>query len=56
MSVIDNDYRRIILPGIYDVSVGGKQPGFHGIADAATTDTVAGRFEISGQIEFLDEH
>jgi beta-glucosidase len=30
------------------VSVGGKQPGFRGAADAATTEVVVGRFEVAG--------
>ncbi|HEX3100209.1 MAG TPA: glycoside hydrolase family 3 C-terminal domain-containing protein, partial [Pyrinomonadaceae bacterium] len=37
MSVIDNNGKRVIQPGDFSVSVGGKQPGFTGTADAKTT-------------------
>jgi len=30
------------------VSIGGKQPGFRGTADAATTSYVEGRFTVAG--------
>jgi beta-glucosidase len=49
MSVIDDGGRRIIEPGEFQISVGGKQPGFKGRADAGTTGTVKGRFIVSGQ-------
>ena len=32
--------------GSIEVAVGGKQPGFHGAADAATTQVVTGRFNV----------
>ena len=48
MSVIDNDGKRIIEPGDFEVSVGGKQPGFTGNADAKTTGTVTGVFTVTG--------
>ena len=35
----------------FEVSVGGKQPGFSGIADASTTEVVTGRFEVVGEVE-----
>ena len=34
-------------PGWFSLSVGGKQPGFSGMADAHTTSTVRGRFRLS---------
>ncbi len=48
MSVIDNDGNRMIEPGEFEVSVGGKQPGSSGNADARTTGTVSGVFTITG--------
>jgi len=38
----------VIEPGGFSVSVGGKQPGFSGTADAATTGSVTGRFTVTG--------
>ena len=48
MSLITDDTRRVIEPGIFDLSVGGKQPGFTGTADAVTTKTVTGQFTVTG--------
>jgi beta-glucosidase len=47
-SVIGADGERVAEPGWFEVSVGGKQPGFRGVADAATTGVVTGRFEVVG--------
>ena len=49
LSLITDDTRRVIEPGVFDVSVGGKQPGFSGTADAATTETVTGSFMVEGE-------
>jgi beta-glucosidase len=48
LSLITNDTRRVIEPGIIDISVGGKQPGFSGNADAATTKVLKGQFTVTG--------
>lgn len=48
LSLITDDTRRIIEPGIFDVSVGGKQPGFKGNADAVTTRVLSGQFTVTG--------
>ena len=40
MSIVDPQGRWIEPPGAATISVGGKQPGFHGNADAATTEVV----------------
>jgi beta-glucosidase len=48
LSLITDDARRVIEPGIFDISVGGKQPGFSGTADAATTKVLTGRFSVTG--------
>jgi beta-glucosidase len=55
LSLIDATAKRVVEPGIFEVSVGGKQPGFKGIADAATTGVLMGRFEVVGSRLFLDE-
>jgi beta-glucosidase len=44
MSVIDNNGKRVIEPGEFVVSIGGKQPGFTGSADAKTSGVVSGTF------------
>lgn len=38
------DKRRgwVVDPGRYEVSIGGKQPGFRGLADAASTEVLTG--------------
>jgi beta-glucosidase len=48
LSLITNDTRRIIEPGIFELSVGGKQPGLKGTADAPTTKVLTGRFTVTG--------
>jgi len=55
LSLIDFQNRRVVEPGIFEVSVGGKQPGFAGRADAATTGSVTGRFEVVGGTIVIDE-
>jgi beta-glucosidase len=49
LSVIDDQGRRVVRPGEFLVTVGGKQPGFKGHADAATTGVVSGRFVVTGR-------
>ena len=48
LSLITNDTQRIIEPGIFDIYVGGKQPGFTGMADTTTTKVLKGQFTITG--------
>jgi beta-glucosidase len=45
---------RVVEPGWFELSVGGKQPGFSGVADATTTEVVKGRFEVLGEIVRLE--
>jgi beta-glucosidase len=45
-SVIDPAGRRVVDPGTFEVSVGGKQPGQHGLGDASTTDVLTTRIEV----------
>ena len=46
LSMINNKDKRVIEPGWFTVSVGGKQPGFSGSADAHTSGVVTGRFKV----------
>jgi beta-glucosidase len=55
MSVIDDKGRRVVEPGEFLFSVGGKQPGFKGRADAATTGVVTGRFNVAGRVTEIPE-
>jgi beta-glucosidase len=55
LSLIDATAKRVVEPGVFEVSVGGKQPGFKGIADAATTGVLTGHFQVVGSRLFLDE-
>jgi beta-glucosidase len=50
VSVIDDRGKRTIEPGEFLISVGGKQPGFSGYADAETTGVVTTRFSVTGKI------
>jgi hypothetical protein len=49
MSVIDNNGRRVVMPGQIRIEVGGKQPGFRGIADASTTEALSTEIDVAGQ-------
>jgi beta-glucosidase len=48
LSVITDDGRTVVEPGEFKVTIGGKQPGFSGTADAASTGYVEGRFSVTG--------
>ncbi len=48
LAIVLEDGRRVVEPGVFEVSVGGKQPGFRGLADASTTGVVTGRFRVVG--------
>jgi beta-glucosidase len=48
LAVITDDGRTVVEPGDFKVTIGGKQPGFTGTADAATTGYVEGRFSVTG--------
>jgi beta-glucosidase len=54
LSLITDNGRRVIEPGIFDISVGGKQPGFSGRADAPTTGILTGRFTATGRPVVLE--
>ena len=46
LSVVDDRGERVIEPGTFVISVGGKQPGFSGVADAHTTGVVSATFRV----------
>ena len=48
LAVIDGSGREVVEPGAFAIAVGGKQPGFSGVADAATTQVLEGRVEVTG--------
>jgi beta-glucosidase len=48
LAVITNDGRTVVEPGEFKVTIGGKQPGLTGTANAATTGFVEGRFSVTG--------
>jgi len=47
-SLIDANDNRVVEPGEFEIAVGGKQPGFSGRADAATTQVLTARFRVEG--------
>ncbi|HUC21023.1 MAG TPA: glycoside hydrolase family 3 C-terminal domain-containing protein, partial [Candidatus Polarisedimenticolaceae bacterium] len=49
MSLIDNGGRRVIEPGEFTVSIGGKQPGFTD-RQAETTTVISARFAVAGKV------
>jgi beta-glucosidase len=55
MSIIDDRGQRVVEPGEFLLSVGGKQPGSKGRADAQTTDVVSARFLVTGKVTELAE-
>ena len=50
MSMINSKDQRVIEPEWFTVAVGGKQPGFAGLADASTTQVCTGRFRVTGKV------
>lgn len=49
LSLINAKDKQVVEPGYFTVTVGGKQPGFTGAADAETTQTLARRVKVSGK-------
>ena len=49
LTLIDDGGKRVLEPGKFAVTVGGKQSGFKGNADAATTGIVSGSFDVTGK-------
>jgi len=54
LTLIDSRGKRILEPGEFRVSVGGKQPGFAGAADAKTTQVLTNSFTVVGRV-YADE-
>ena len=48
MSIINSEAKRVQEPGTIEVSVGGKQPGFTGMADTRTSGVVSAQFKVIG--------
>ncbi len=54
-SIINRKDRRVIEPGWFTISVGGKQPGFKGCTDPQFTQVLTGRIRLTGrEIAFTD--
>jgi beta-glucosidase len=49
LTLIDNNGKRVLEPGEFRISVGGKQPGLTGYTDANTTGVVTGSFVVTGK-------
>ena len=48
-SIINKKDKRVIEPGYFSISVGGKQPGFSGYLDPQFTNVVSGRIRLTGK-------
>ena len=48
-SIINNKEKRVIEPGYFTISVGGKQPGFKGYLDPQFTQVLTGRIRLTGK-------
>jgi beta-glucosidase len=48
-SMINNKAKRVIEPGYFTISVGGKQPGFKGYLDPQFTHVLTGRIRLTGK-------
>jgi len=48
-SIINNKSKRVIEPGYFTISVGGKQPGFKGYLDPGFTQVLTGRIKLTGK-------
>jgi beta-glucosidase len=48
-SIINNKNKRVIEPGYFTFSVGGKQPGFKGYLDPQFTQVLTGRIRLTGK-------
>jgi len=56
LSLIDAGNVRVLEPGEFEVSVGGKQPSFSGRADAATTGVLRSKFRVTGSPLVIGEN
>jgi beta-glucosidase len=54
-SIINNKAKRVIEPGYFTISVGGKQPGFKGYLDPQFTQVLTGRIKLTGkEVQFAN--
>ena len=53
-SIINNKDKRVIEPGYFTISVGGKQPGFKGYLDPQFTQVLIGRIRLTGKELLFD--
>jgi beta-glucosidase len=54
-SFINNKDKRVIEPGYFTISVGGKQPGFKGYLDPQFTQVLIGRVRLTGkEVPFMN--
>jgi beta-glucosidase len=53
-SIINNKEKRVIEPGYFSISVGGKQPGFEGYLDPQFTQVLKGRVRLTGKEVFFN--
>jgi beta-glucosidase len=49
LAIVNDDGHRVVEPGVLQIAVGGKQPGFKGLADAATTQVVTTKVQVTGE-------
>lgn len=54
MSLINSDMRRVVEPGLFEVSLGGKQPDVTASADADTTQVLTAVFGVHGEVLELE--
>ncbi|NIA31225.1 MAG: glucan 1,4-alpha-glucosidase [Actinobacteria bacterium] len=54
LSLIDKEYKRIVEPGVFKISLGGKQPEMRGTADAKTTQALTRECKVTGNVYYLD--
>lgn len=48
-SIINNKNKRVIEPGYFNISVGGKQPGYKGYLDPQFTQVLTGKLRLTGK-------
>ena len=48
-SIINKKDKRVIEPGYFNITVGGKQPGFKGYLDPQCTQVLTGRIRLTGK-------
>ena len=53
-SMVNDKTQRIIQPGNFMITAGGKQPGFKGRMDAETTAVISTKIKLTGKVAKLD--